>query len=180
MKKIYLISVAFVFIALSFNACNSSKNAIGNVTTGLTMRDSLYAAIFPEPKGYVNDFSKILTPKQESELTEILKNHEKKKGNQIAIVTIDSIAPYSTLFEYSLDMANYWGLGEHGKDNGILIAVSKNLRRIEIQNGNGLVLDITDEETEQVIQDIIIPEFKKGKYFEGLKSGVIAIIKELE
>ncbi len=135
---------------------------------------------FPESVGYVNDFENILTDQEERELTAIIKEHESKTGDQISIVTLTSLMPYDNIDDYSLDLANYWGVGQKEKDNGILIALGKGLRKIRIQNGFGIEKRLTDLETKKIIDEEMIPNFKNDNYFEGLKRGLKAIIEELK
>jgi len=82
--------------------------------------------------------------------------------------------------DYSLDLANYWGAGQKGKSNGILIAFGKGIRKIRIQNGYGIEKRLTDEETKKIIDLYMIPKFKDDKYYEGLKDGLSAIFQELK
>lgn len=137
-------------------------------------------AVFPKPIGFINDFENILTEEEEKELTTIIKKHESKTTDQIAIVTLTSIEPYENIDDYSFDLANYWGVGQKDKNNGILIALGKNLRAIRIQNGIGIEKRLTDSETKKIIDELMIPEFKQNNYFVGLKKGVEAIINELK
>ncbi len=135
---------------------------------------------FPVPTGFINDFEGILTPKQEQKLNKIITKQEKETSDEIAIVTIDSITPYPDLYHYSLDMANTWGIGKKGKDNGVLLIFSRKLRNIQIQTGKGLEKALTDEEAKRIIDQVIIPEFKKDNYYLGVKKGLMAILKELQ
>lgn len=135
---------------------------------------------FPKPKNYVNDFEKILSAKQEKSLNTILRKHDSATTNQIAVVTIDSIAPYDSLYNYSLDMANCWELGTEDKDNGVLIALSKKLQQVRIQNGYGIEEKISDEETKKIIDEKMIPVFQEGKFYQGLKKGIEALISKIK
>lgn len=134
---------------------------------------------FPEPVGSVNDFEAILSEPEEAELEKIIKAHEVVASDQIVIVTVASIEPYSDIDQYSLDLANEWGCGQKEKNNGILIAVSRHLRAMRIQNGHGIENRLTDGETKSIIDSIMIPRFKQGDYYQGLKNGVEAIVDEL-
>lgn len=135
---------------------------------------------FPKPVGFINDFENILSEREEQELTELIKEHESRTTDQIAIVSLTSVEPYENIDDYSFDLANYWGVGQKDKNNGILIALGKDLRKIRIQNGIGIEKRLTDTETKKIIDEVMIPEFKKDNYFTGLKKGVEAIIDELE
>lgn len=157
-------------------SCACSQRSIGTDAAHSSTENST----FPEPIGYVNDFEDILTEQEEQELTRMIKAHEDRTTDQIAVVTLTSIKPYDTMEAYSLDLANYWGVGQKGKDNGILIALSKEQREIRIQNGPGIEKRLTDAETQAIIEDVIIPRFKDDDYYEGLRKGLEAIIGELQ
>jgi len=101
--------------------------------TVFSQTDTIIDFKFPDYIGYVNDFEKIFTVEQISELNDIIKNHEKKTTNEIAIVSISSYEPYETLFDYSFDLAYYWGIGKKDKNNGIVIVFGKQIRQIRIQ-----------------------------------------------
>ncbi|WP_430409835.1 TPM domain-containing protein [Kordia sp.] len=136
--------------------------------------------VFPIPVGFINDFDNILSDEQEATLLHLVKQHEAETTNQIAIVTLTSIQGYEGLESYSLDLANNWGIGQEDKDNGILIALYMKDRRIWIQNGNGVMNKLTDDKTLQIINKIIVPEFKKDDYFSGFEKGIKEIIRELK
>ena len=88
--------------------------------------------IFPQPVGYVNDFEGIFTESQIKELNVIINRHELETTNQIAIVTIGSIEPYNDISEFTIDLANYWRIGHKDHKNGVLIAFSTKLKKIQI------------------------------------------------
>ena len=134
---------------------------------------------FPERIGLVNDFENILTQEEEIELSTLIREIKALTSDQIFIVTLSNIEPYEHIDGYSLDLANYWELGEKNKNNGILIAIGKTMRKIRIQNGFGIEERLTDLETKKIIDEIMIPEFKQDHYFEGLKNGLESIRKEL-
>lgn len=110
----------------------------------------------------------------------IIDKFEKETTNEIAIVTIDSSWTTKESFDsLTLAIARNWGVGKKDKNNGILIGISTGLRKIRIQNGYGIEAILTDAETKKIINDIIIPEFKKGNYFEGTKSGLLALMQKV-
>lgn len=129
------------------------------------------------PIGYVNDFEGLLTDEQVKQLTEIIKKHEQQTTDQIAIVTLTSLKPYENIDEFSLNLANQWGVGQKGKNNGVLIAIAAGLGKIRIQNGYGIESRLTDPETKRIIDELIIPEFRSRNYYEGLKKALEAILK---
>ena len=135
---------------------------------------------FPKPIGFVNDYEKVFSKEQIDTLTSIIQKHQDETTNQIAIVTIDSFAPYKTLFDYSLDLFNTWGIGTKEKNNGVAIVFGKSIRQIRIQVGYGLEKKLKDEEAKIIIDNVIIPEFKKGDFYSGIKKGLIEIMKEIK
>lgn len=135
---------------------------------------------YPEPKGFVNDFEDILTKEEEKNLEDLLSGFEKETQNEMAVVTLNGLVTSSEEFEsYTLRLANYWGVGKKELDNGILIAVSADLRVIRIHNGYGIEKIITDEETKQIIDTNCIPHFRNGEYYEGIESGAKELMKLL-
>src|SRR5687767_2420221 len=111
-----------LFISLLF--CGSSY---GQITQERKLNEA-YASL-PDYVGFVNDFEDILSSEQEEELNKIIIESERQTTNQIAIVTVESIAPYSSMKDFATDLANKWGVGQKEKDNGLVIVVSKKLRQ---------------------------------------------------
>ena len=168
--------IALLIISFLINSCGLLKKT----QEGFPFSILTESKDFPMPVGYVNDFEDILTDAQEKQLTKIIKRHEKATTDQIAVLTIRSIETNKDLKDYTLNVANYWGVGQKNKDNGTMIALGKNLREIRIQNGSGIINRLSDAETKQIIDKIMIPEFKKDNYFQGLKKGIEAIIEKLQ
>ncbi len=146
--------------------------------------DSFGLFIPKEPIGYVSDFDKIFLPAEIVFLDSIIINHEKQTTNNIAIVTYNLnsslIESQEDFNKFSLTLFRKWGVGTKNKNNGIGILVCQNLRKIRIEVGYGLERKLTDEEAKKIIDDIIIPEFKRSDYFKGVSKGLEAIIKEIE
>jgi uncharacterized protein len=170
---ISLLFLIIVFISISFGQLKESIPSNNPETTRKNLN-------FSNPVGLVNDFENIFSERQERILTKKLKKHEKETTDQIVVVTLSNIEPYENINDYSIDLANHWGIGQKEKNNGILIALGKNLRQIRIQNGIGIENRLTDAETKRIIDEIIIPAFKRDNYFGGLQQGIDAIIKELK
>lgn len=137
-------------------------------------------ANFPSSLGVVNDFDNILSESQEATLRDLIKKHKIATNDEIVIVTLTSIQDYTGLVEYSLDLANHWGIGQKDKENGVLIALYMKDRRVWIHNGIGVMHKLTDEESLAIINEIIVPEFKKNDFYTGFEKGIEAIMEELE
>jgi len=129
--------------------------------------------------GRVTDNAEILSLDVRQTLTEALKAHEEKTGNQIAVLTIPSLEGES-IEEYAVAIFNAWKLGQKGKDNGVLIVVSPNDRRLRIEVGYGLEGTLPDGMAGSIIRQHITPRFKTGDYNGGIRAGVSAIIQVLE
>lgn len=131
-----------------------------------------YTDEFPKPVGYINDFEQILTSEQREELEKTLMEYEKKTSREIAVVTIDSIASHRDMLPYTTALLNTWGIGKSQKNNGLVIAISKNLRQAAIGTGYGTEKFLTDVVCKKIIDSVMIPEFKEERYFEGLEKGL--------
>lgn len=145
------------------------------VCTSLTLSGDL-----PEPTGYINDLENILSEKEEVKLNKMVLNHEKSTTNEITVVTVATIEPYSDMFEFSLALANKWEIGKTEKNNGVVIVISKTRREVRIQTGLGITQQLSDEETKEIIDKHMIPAFKKGNYFLGIEKGLNAVMKEIK
>jgi len=130
--------------------------------------------------GWVTDYEQLYSKSEKAMLNSLIDQYEKETTVEIVIVTIDSTRVSADRFEeLSLTIANHWGVGKFGKDNGVLIAISKDYRKIRIQNGNGIEKILTNEETYEIIHKVFIPAFRNGNYFEGTIQGVKELIKFL-
>lgn len=168
--------ILFFSILISVSVCGQSRRT--------DSKDSFinYKAIkkYPKPIGYVNDFESLLSIEERLQLDSIISEFEMKTTNQIAIVTIPNVYPYETLKDFTTDLGNYWGVGQADKDNGLIITVSKSMRNIWIGSGYGTEKILTDEILKNIIDTVIVPYFKSGDYFEGIKSGLIECINKWE
>ena len=140
------------------------------------------STIFPEnpEQRVVYDASKIFDDDQKKELTLKLIDYEVATTNEIVVVTLDSITPYTDIQHYASDLANYWGVGKQGKDNGLIILFSKPLRRVAIATGFGTEHILTDSICSQVINIAMIPYFKEDQYYEGISNGIDSLIDKWE
>lgn len=136
---------------------------------------------FPKPVGHVSDFEKRFTRQQINYLDSLLEDFENNTAIQIAIVTIDtSMTKKAEFANYTLKLANEWGVGQKEKNEGILIGISNSYRTIRIQNSYGIEKILSDSETKVIIDSSFIPEFKKGNIYDGTLSGLKKIIEKLK
>ena len=123
-------------------------------------------AIPPKPDRLVNDYAHVLSGGEAQQLERKLVQFDDSSSNQIAIV-LDSSLGDESLEDYSNQLLRAWGIG-HQKNNGILIYVAIKDKKIRIEVGYGLEPVVTDIATSNIIHDYIGPNFKQGKYYEGL------------
>lgn len=136
-------------------------------------------AVPPKPTaGPVVDQTNTLTTSELEALDKKIAAERNSTGNQIAVLMIPSLNG-DILEEYSLDVARTWGVGQKERDSGVLLLVVKNDRMVRIEVGYGLEGALTDIRSNQIIRDRIAPEFKQGKYYSGIDSGIDGIIKSI-
>lgn len=133
----------------------------------------------PYLTGRVTDNAQILSPETRKSLAESLKAHENRTSNQIAILTVPTLSGGS-IEDYAVDVFKAWKLGQKGKDNGILIIVVPNDRRMRIEVGYGLEGTMTDLMAGRIIQNVMTPRFKNGDYNGGIIEGARAVIEVLD
>ncbi len=127
----------------------------------------------------VTDSARIFTANQLDGLKLKLTNFERETTNQLVILTIRDLGgePIET---YANRVFNQNGLGQEGKDNGILILFSFNDRKVRIEVGYGLEHFITDAIASRIIRNTMIPNFKEEKYYEGINTATDELIRYLE
>jgi uncharacterized protein len=132
----------------------------------------------PKLEGPVNDYAHVLSPAQQTQLTDFLLNQEQQTGNQIVILTVPSLDG-DAIDDFSLKVARAWNLGQKDKKNGVLVTVAINDHKIRIEVTGGLQSVLTDALSSQIIRNEMTPNFKAGDYFGGLWAGVNAIDKAI-
>jgi uncharacterized protein len=139
----------------------------------------LSAVDVPYLTGRVVDEANIIRPETRARLTTVLKNHEDSTGNQVVVLTVPTIQPES-IEDYAVKVFAAWKLGQKGKDNGVLVIVVPQDRKVRIEVGYGLEPTLTDGACGQIIRGVMTPRFKEGDYDRGIEDGVAAIIGRLE
>jgi uncharacterized protein len=138
-----------------------------------------YAEVtYPDYIGYVNDFAGILDSGTIDKITSIATEVNNKTTAEIAVATVNNLQGV-TIEEYAVKLFEKWGIGKKGKNNGVLLLISKEDRKLRIEVGYGLEGAITDLESGRIINNIIVPQFKAGDYNTGVYNGVVAIANEI-
>jgi uncharacterized protein len=129
----------------------------------------------PDQGGYwVHDEANVLSSDTKAKLESILQLERDSASNQIAVLLISSLEG-GALEEYSLRVAEKWQVGQKGKDNGVLLLISINDRKMRIETGYGLEGALTDAIASRIIRNEIAPRFRTGDYDGGVQAGVMAI-----
>jgi uncharacterized protein len=131
----------------------------------------------PVPHKAVNDFNKFLTAAERDTLEKEIAAYRAASGNAIVFISLDSLTEPKTKKQYTIEEAallyfNTWGIGDSIKNNGVLLMVSRNPRRVRIEVGRGLVDILTDKVCQAIVDDKLVPNFKKGLFFTGIKEAV--------
>lgn len=129
----------------------------------------------PLPIGYVNDFAGVMDEASKARITEIARALREATGAEIAVATVETIAPYASIEEYSIELATKWGIGKRGEDTGILFLLAMKERKVRLEVGYGLEGIIPDGLAGQIIDRSVLPSLKEGDYGTGLLRGVEAV-----
>ncbi|MBX7146718.1 MAG: TPM domain-containing protein [Alphaproteobacteria bacterium] len=140
---------------------------------------SAFAALqFPALTGRVVDDAHILSSSAQQNLTQMLENYEQASSNQIAVVTVPTLQGVS-IEEYGYQLGRTWQIGEQGKNNGALLIIAPNEKKVRIEVGYGLEPILTDALSSKIINAIIIPAFQTGNMEQGIIDGTQAILAVL-
>jgi len=136
------------------------------------------ALSFPPLTGRVVDEAGILSTEAQQRLTALLAEHERQTGNQVVIATVKSLQG-TDIATYGYQLGRAWGIGQKGKDNGVLITVSPSTHDVRIDAGYGLEGTLTDAQSVLIIQNTMLPFFKKGDYDSGVLAGTVQVLQVL-
>jgi uncharacterized protein len=127
----------------------------------------------------VTDQTATLDAGQRSALEAKLAAFEQKKGSQVAVLIVPSTSP-ETIEQYSIRVVDQWKLGRKRVDDGVLLLVAKDDRRLRIEVGRGLEGAIPDAIAKRIIAEVITPRFKQGDFHGGIAAGVDRILGAIE
>lgn len=138
-----------------------------------------FAALqFPPLTGRVVDDAHILSQPAIESLDTMLADYERGTTNQVVVVTLPSLQGDS-IEDYGYQLGRYWGIGQKGKDNGVLLIIAPHERKIRIEVGYGLEGTLTDAASSEIIHNIIVPAFRGGHVEAGIVDGTQAIVSIL-
>lgn len=132
----------------------------------------------PSKEMSVYDGADLFKENEVRQLRKKLETYADTTSTQIVVATIKTLNG-EYIGTYAAEWAQKWGIGQKGEDNGLLILIAKNDSKIWITTGYGLEQYLTDATTKTVIENIILPEFRKADYYEGIDKGTTAIFEVL-
>jgi uncharacterized protein len=139
---------------------------------------ALSTPTFPALTGRVVDEARLLSPAREAELTGKLAALERDTSDQLVVVTVNSLQGYE-IEDYGYQLGRAWGIGQAGGNNGVLLIIAPEERKVRIEVGYGLEPVLTDALSALIIQNQILPSFRTGGYEAGITRGVDAIDTQL-
>ena len=146
-----------------------------------TLASTVWAAevMPPAPTTYFNDYAGAVSSQTASALNKTLEDFEKQNSSQVVVAVFPKMESPSSVQDFVHRMFINWKIGQKGKDNGVLLAVFVQDRKLWIEVGYGLEGALPDARAKQIIENEITPRFKSGNYDAGLQSGVAAILQSI-
>ncbi len=129
----------------------------------------------------VNDFAGLLSPQQHQSVTSKLQQLKQQHGVEMTVVTILQRSDYGyrgAIEPFATGLFNHWGVGDAGRDDGVMLLVSKNDRDMRFELGSGFPLS-RNSDMKRIIDEVIIPRFKQGRFGDGIEAGVTEAIRVL-
>lgn len=133
----------------------------------------------PKLETRVTDLTATLSNQQKIALEAELLSFEEEKGSQVVVLIISTTDPES-IEAYGIRVVEAWQIGRSGVDDGVLLLVAKDDRKVRIEVGYGLEGAIPDAYAKRIIENIIIPDFRQGQFYVGIENGVGAIMGLIE
>ncbi|MEQ1598344.1 MAG: YgcG family protein [Methylotenera sp.] len=139
--------------------------------------NSAFAALveIPELSSRVTDLTQTLSQAEQAQLEQKLAAFEAKKGSQIAVLIVPTTQP-EDIAQYAIRVVDKWKIGREKVDDGVLVLIAKDDRKLRIEVGYGIEGAIPDLYAKRIISEVISPKFKQGDFYGGLDAGVDKII----
>lgn len=133
----------------------------------------------PRLTGRVVDLTATLSSDQQATLDQKLRDFEARKGSQVAVLIVPTTAP-ETIEQFSIRVADQWKVGRKKVDDGAILLVAKDDRKLRIEVGYGLEGALTDVTSKRIIDEVITPRFRAGDFAGGVSDGVDRILKVID
>jgi uncharacterized protein len=133
---------------------------------------------FPPLTGRVVDEAGVLSKATVADLTALLAKHEQATGEQVVVVTLKSLQG-DTIEDFGYQLGRYWGIGQKRKNTGTILIVVPSAHQVRIEVGYGLEGKLTDAASRTIIENDILPNFRRGDFDAGVLSGTTSILNVL-
>ncbi|MDI2594280.1 TPM domain-containing protein [Pseudomonas sp. 681] len=130
---------------------------------------------FPALTGRVVDNAQMIEPAVREQLSQQLQAHEAATGEQLVVVTVPDLQG-ADIADFGYQLGRAWGIGQKDKNNGALLIVARDERKLRIEVGYGLEDRLTDAQSSVIINQVITPAFKTGNFSKGISDGVAAML----
>ena len=128
------------------------------------------------PQGNVSDWAGVFTPEQKTALESRIVAFRQTNGAQLAVVAVKSLEG-GEINDFAVKLFAQWGIGEKGKDNGVLLLAAIEDRKLRIEVGYGLEGVLNDAKSGRIQDEYVLPRFKEGNYAQGLLDGADVLLK---
>ncbi len=152
--------------------------AVGVALAFFAAGPGLAAQAFPEFTAPVVDAAGVVPDQIESQVSAALEDYRRRSGNQVAVAVVRTTGRRS-LEDYTIDLARDWGVGEKGNDNGVLLLIATEDRKLRIEVGRGLEGTLTDLQSGRIIRQRLVPRLREGDFGGAVTQGTAAIRQEL-
>lgn len=136
-------------------------------------------AQIPPPTRPVTDLTSTLSPEQSAQLEARLRAFETRKGSQLAVLIVPTTRP-ETIDQYAIRVAERWRIGRAKVDDGAILVAAKDDRALRIEVGYGLEGALNDVTSKRIIDEIIVPHFRRGDFVGGINAGVDSMMKVID
>jgi uncharacterized protein len=157
-----------------------ARSLLGALIVALALHAGAALAdpVFPALTGRVVDNAGVLSADAQARLTAMSQALEQKTKDQLVVVTLKSLQGNS-IDQYGYQLGRHWGIGQKGKDNGVLLTIAPNEHAVRIDPGYGLEGQLTDAQSKLITENIMKPAFRRGDYDGGALAGAAAILQVL-
>ena len=144
----------------------------------IALASPVAAQTFPQLTGRVVDQANLLRPEQEVDLTSKLAALEAQSGRQFVVATVASLEG-RPIEDYGYRLGRQWAIGDEKRDDGVILLVAPNEKKVRIETGYGARVFLTDAVSSVIVRDSILPRFGKGDFAGGIQAGADQIIRTM-
>ena len=167
---------AFLHGLMRFEEWRHDRGVVAAPRPSLPKRPAASSPVPARPRDHLTDRAGILSGDATRALNDRLAQFERETSNQLLVVVDRRLPPGTTLEELGSSSIREWGVGQQGKDNGVIFFVFVDDRKMRIEVGYGLEPVLTDARAKRITSTIVKPLFQQGKYAEGIEAGAAAIM----